>query len=325
MTKQATTLSSLFEGDTFAWLDKVAEPLQQSVSTLFRTNSGTMKLKSMLNGTPLRHRAHPAVIIWPLGAWTTAALLDVLDAKSSGRKRVGYRTSADSSIAFGIVGSLPAAMTGMADWVDLSDHHRRVGTAHAVLNSVALVCYSTSYALRMANPRKRGAAWTLAGIGYGALMVSGALGGELVYTLGTNVPHTIYPKPPNEFRDALPSAELTEGTPVVVEIERIPVLLLRRDGQIHAVQEWCPHAGGPLSEGTFDGDIVECPWHQSRFCLADGAPKQGPATVPLRTFDVREQAGMIQVRPSYEAQSWPPPPEPPRSAPQHVQLQQAEQ
>jgi nitrite reductase/ring-hydroxylating ferredoxin subunit/uncharacterized membrane protein len=321
MTKQATTLSSLFERASLAWLDAVAEPLQRTASALLHRNAGTLKLKSMLNGTPLRHRAHPAIIIWPLGAWTTAVLLDVLDATSSGRKQRGYRASADAAIAFGIAGTFPAAMTGTADWVDLYDHHRRVGTAHGLLNTVALACFSTSYALRIARPRQRGAAWTLAGLGYGALLASGALGGELVYTLGTNVPHTIYPKPPNEFRDALPGTELIEGTPVVVDIERVPVLLLRRNGSIHAVQDWCPHAGGPLSEGTFDGDIVECPWHQSRFCLADGAPRQGPATAPLRTFEVRERDGMIQVRPSYEGQSWPPPPAPPHAQPRHVDLQ----
>jgi nitrite reductase/ring-hydroxylating ferredoxin subunit len=139
-------------------------------------------------------------------------------------------------------------------------------------------------------------------------MASGMLGGELVYTLGANVPHTIYPKPPDEFIDVLASAELPEGRLVVAEAGRVPVLLLRRGGQIHAVQNWCPHAGGPLNEGEIDGDEVRCPWHGSRFCLRDGAPLEGPASVPLRTFDVREEGGRILVRPSDEAKSWPPAP-----------------
>src|SRR5690606_27666719 len=110
------------------------------------------------------------------------------------------------------------------------------------------------------------------------------------------------------------------GRPVVVEVGRVPVLLVRRGSESHAVQNWCPHAGGPLSEGTFDGDIVECPWHQSRLGLAAGAPVQGPASVPLRTFAVRETGGRIFIRPSYEAQSWPPAPEPIRESPEYVQL-----
>jgi len=97
------------------------------------------------------------------------------------------------------------------------------------------------------------------------------------------------------------------------EVGRVPVLLLRSGDAIHAVQDWCPHAGGPLSQGTFDGDVAECPWHQSRFCLADGAPLQGPAASPLRTFAVREAGGRILVCPSDEAKTWPPAPEPPLS------------
>jgi nitrite reductase/ring-hydroxylating ferredoxin subunit/uncharacterized membrane protein len=318
MTKQAATLSSLLEHPAFEWLDSIAEPVQSKASTFLHSRAMARRIKNILNGTPLRHRAHPAVIIWPLGAWTTALFFDAVAARASGRKREAYRTSADTAIAFGIVGSLPAATTGVADWVDLYDHHRRVGMAHAVLNSVALACYTASYALRISGSNRRGAAHMLSGIGFGAVMASGALGGEMVYTLGTNVPHTVYPKPPDEFREVLASVSLVEGTPVVVEVERIPVMLVRHNGTIHAVQEWCPHAGGPLSKGSIEGDVIECPWHQSRFCLADGRPEQGPAAVPLRTFEVREEAGMIAVRPSYEAMSWPPPPEPPRAYPERV-------
>lgn len=318
MSKQAATLSSLLEHPAFAWLDALAEPAQAKAGSLLHASRVTRRVKDVLNGTLFRHRAHPAVITWPLGAWTTALFLDALSGVSSGWRREAYRSSADMSIAFGIAGSLPAATTGVADWVDLYDHHRRVGMAHAVLNSVALACYLGSYALRMGSPQKRAAAYALSGVGFGAVTISGALGGELVYTLGTNVPHTVYPKPPDEFRDVLASAELAEGTPVVVEVERVPVMLLRHNGQVHAVQDWCPHAGGPLSKGVVDGDVVECPWHQSRFCLTDGRPLQGPAAIPLRTFEVRERDGTIAVRPSYEAMSWPPPPEPARAHPRHV-------
>jgi nitrite reductase/ring-hydroxylating ferredoxin subunit len=229
------------------------------------------------------------------------------------------RAAADTSIAVGVASALPTAISGVADWVDLGDHQRRVGMAHALLNTVALGCYGASLALRMSDGN-RGLAKTLSGAGFGVLALSGSLGGELVYTLGVNIPHTLYPKPPEGESDVLASSELTEGVPVVVEVGRVPVLLLRRDGAIHAVQEWCPHAGGPLSQGTFDGDVVECPWHQSRFCLADGAPLQGPASVPLRTFEAREEGGRVLITPSFEGQSWPPPPEPVRERPEHIQL-----
>lgn len=320
MTRQSPTLSAMFEDDAkFGWLDAIADPLQSNVQRVFRSIPGGMKIKSALNGTPFRHRIHPALIVIPLGAWTTALLFDILDGMSSGKDRTAYRKGADTAIAFGIVGALPAAKTGIADWVDLYGHRRRVGMAHAVLNVTALACYGASLALRMANGDRRGAARALSGVGYGLVSLGGALGGELVYTLGVNVPHTLYPKPPNEFTDVLASGKLVEKSPVVVEVERVPVLLVRRGEHVYAVDAWCPHAGGPLADGTFDGDVVECPWHQSRFCLADGKPLQGPAATPLRTFEVREENGRIAVSPSYEGQSWPPPPEPPASGPRTVQ------
>ncbi len=98
---------------------------------------------------------------------------------------------------------------------------------------------------------------------------------------------------------------------MVVEDGRVPVMLLRRDGQIYAVEAWCPHAGGPLVEGVFEGATVECPWHQSCFRLDDGAPLNGPASAPLRTFAVVEREGRLLVRPSDESKMWPPAPAPP--------------
>jgi nitrite reductase/ring-hydroxylating ferredoxin subunit/uncharacterized membrane protein len=320
MTQQAATVSSVLERPAFGWIDPLSEKMQAAAGKLLHATSATRKVKDVLNGTPMRHRVHPALVVVPLGAWTTAALLDVLESRAPRRQRSGYRASADAAIAFGIAGALPSAASGVADWVDLYDQQRRVGTAHALLNVAALGCYSASYVLRMTSRERRGAARLLSGIGLGIVSLSGSLGGELVYTLGVNVPYHLYPKAPDDWRDVLASAELQEGVPVVVEDERVPVLLLRLDGEVFAVQEWCPHAGGPLSEGKFDGDVVECPWHQSRFCLRDGAPLQGPASVPLRTFAVRDEGGRILIRPSFEGQSWPPAPVPPRTVPEHVSL-----
>ncbi|HEX5164586.1 MAG TPA: Rieske 2Fe-2S domain-containing protein, partial [Thermomicrobiales bacterium] len=294
-------------------------PVQGATHAVFRAGPVGMKLKSLLNGTPIRHRIHPVLVAVPIGAWMMAAVLDAVEQRAGRREQRGLQAAADTSVAIGVVSALPTAISGLADWVDLYDHQRRVGMAHALLNTVALACYGASLALRMGGGN-RGLAKALSNAGFGVIAVSGSLGGELVYTLGVNVPHTIYPRPPEDEVDVLASAELVEGTPVVVEVGRVPVLLVRREDTIYAVQEWCPHAGGPLSEGTFDGDVVECPWHQSRFCLADGAPLQGPATVPLRTFEVREAGGRIYVRPSYEAQSWPPAPAPIREQPQQIPL-----
>ena len=302
MTAQARTISSWIA--QLPWLDTIAEPVQRATNALFGANRATQQTKDLLNGTPLRHRIHPALIAVPIGAWTTGLLLDLLEARSE--RPEDWARSADAAVVLGFAGALPSVATGLADWTDTYDHQRRVGIAHALSNSVALAFYATSLGLRFAG--HRGAARVCGAFGFGAVTLGGMLGGELVYTLGVNVPHTVYPKPPTDFVAVLASGELPQGKPVVAEAGRVPVLLLRDGGTILAVQNWCTHAGGPLDEGEVTGDVVQCPWHGSRFCLRDGRPLQGPASVPLRTFDVHEAGGHIFVRPNDEARSWPPPP-----------------
>jgi nitrite reductase/ring-hydroxylating ferredoxin subunit len=54
--------------------------------------------------------------------------------------------------------------------------------------------------------------------------------------------------------------------------------------------------GGPLSEGKLEGDVVQCPWHGSRFNVTDGSVARGPATFPQPCFEVRVRDGKIEVR-----------------------------
>ncbi len=310
MAQQAPTLSSPIAGTRFAWLDQLAAPLQRGVYAVFRAGEAGRVAKRWLNGVPLRHRVHPALVAIPIGAWTTAMVLDVLDGCSAGDT---YQAAADAAILLGIVGAVPTVAAGLSDWVDTYDHQRRVGMAHALVNSTALALYGASLALRADG--KRTAGRVLGGLAFGTVSLGGALGGELVYNLGIGVTFLLYPKPRDASVDVMASDALVEGTPLVVEDERVPVLLLRRDGQVYAVEAWCPHVGGPLIDGAFEGLTVECPWHQSCFRIDDGRPLNGPASAPLRTFAVEERDGRILVRPSDEGKTWPPPPAPPQKQP----------
>jgi nitrite reductase (NADH) small subunit/3-phenylpropionate/trans-cinnamate dioxygenase ferredoxin subunit len=74
-------------------------------------------------------------------------------------------------------------------------------------------------------------------------------------------------------------SQLPPGVGLAVEVEGRRLALFRIDGQIHAIDDLCPHAGGPLSAGHVVDGVVMCPWHGWRFRLADGvwadAPKSG--------------------------------------------------
>ncbi len=41
---------------------------------------------------------------------------------------------------------------------------------------------------------------------------------------------------------------------------------------------------------------VECPWHGSRFRLADGSVARGPAFAPQPVVDVRIRNDVVEVR-----------------------------
>jgi nitrite reductase/ring-hydroxylating ferredoxin subunit len=48
------------------------------------------------------------------------------------------------------------------------------------------------------------------------------------------------------------------------------VALYHVDGAFHALDGVCPHAGGPLGQGTLNGTVVTCPWHGWQFDVSTG-------------------------------------------------------
>jgi nitrite reductase/ring-hydroxylating ferredoxin subunit len=92
------------------------------------------------------------------------------------------------------------------------------------------------------------------------------------------------------------AADLPENELLRVDANGTNVLLVKQDNQIYAVNETCSHAGGPLAEGKLEGDTVVCPWHGSRFCLKDGRVIDGPSTYKVPSYEVRQNAGKIEVR-----------------------------
>lgn len=62
-----------------------------------------------------------------------------------------------------------------------------------------------------------------------------------------------------------------------------------------AIENTCPHAGGPLAEGTLAGEVVTCPWHGSRFNVKTGAVLSPPAARGVKSFPVRVAGNDVEV------------------------------
>lgn len=48
------------------------------------------------------------------------------------------------------------------------------------------------------------------------------------------------------------------------------LLLFQHDGQIHIIDNTCPHAGASFEKGSIRGDELRCPWHGIAFNIYSG-------------------------------------------------------
>lgn len=276
------------------WLDTAGDVIQPAILDAFKAGGETgQEIKNFLHGTWLGHPLHPVITDVPIGAWTTAAVLDGLELLGEEK----YAPGADAAIAVGLVGALGAAVTGLTDWTGTTAERRKVGLMHGLLNVGATALYATSFFLRRRED-SRNTAIGLAMLGYGVAGAAAYLGGHLVFSEQTGVDHTATAAEyPMDFVAVLPENELAENTMRRVEAGEVPVLLARQNGEIFAIAHTCSHLGGPLSEGElFDDCSVRCPWHGSVFSLEDGSVLKGPATEPQPKFEVRVNNGQIEVR-----------------------------
>jgi 3-phenylpropionate/trans-cinnamate dioxygenase ferredoxin component len=94
---------------------------------------------------------------------------------------------------------------------------------------------------------------------------------------------------------ACPLAELAEGEARLVDLDGVPVCLVRTEGEVHAINDVCSHADVSLAEGEVDGLTIECWLHGSRFDLVTGHPTGLPATRPVPVYPVKIEGDDVFV------------------------------
>jgi len=90
-------------------------------------------------------------------------------------------------------------------------------------------------------------------------------------------------------------SEIAPGTTRRVVLNSIEILLCNVDGKIYAIEDVCTHDGGPLDQGTLEGECVVCPRHGATFDVRTGDALTLPAVIPLMTFDVTVQGDDVFV------------------------------
>lgn len=97
--------------------------------------------------------------------------------------------------------------------------------------------------------------------------------------------------------DVCPLDDLPPGATRIVEHEDLEIGVFNCGGELLAIEDRCSHDDGPLAEGEFNAAdcTVECPRHGSLFDLRTGKPKTLPAYVPVETFPVLVEDGLIKL------------------------------
>ncbi len=90
-------------------------------------------------------------------------------------------------------------------------------------------------------------------------------------------------------------SSLAEGQPYRVDIDDVPVCLVRFGDAVKAVHDTCTHQQWSLADGTVWGNGIECSLHGSTFDLDTGKPSSLPAMLPVPTFAVSIDGDDIHV------------------------------
>jgi nitrite reductase/ring-hydroxylating ferredoxin subunit/uncharacterized membrane protein len=265
-------------------LDAVSDRLQTTIFNVVRPQ----RVRDLLHGVWLGHALHPVLVQLPVGAFVSAAILDLLP---------GNRRASTTLIAAGIAGVLPAAAAGWLDWSQMTKDRRRVGLVHAATNVVAVNLYAASLVTRLRGGSGKG-------LGFAGLTVAGLgayLGGHLSYarSAGANQAAPDLARIPEDWTSVGALESLPEGKPTLRTVGDVRVLLYRTGERVTAMLERCGHETAPLSEGDVlgsgDDACVVCPWHGSTFRLVDGVVLHGPAASNQPLLRVRVEGGQVSV------------------------------
>jgi len=139
-----------------------------------------------------KHPIHPILVLLPVGMWIASLIFDIV---YLGTRNPFWHDAAYWNILIGVIAASVAAIAGMTDLFTLAmrDEAKRIGWTHMTLNVTIIVLFIINLVIRaQTGGALSGGAlfWTFALniIAIGTLLVSGWLGGEMVYKWGVAVP-----------------------------------------------------------------------------------------------------------------------------------------
>jgi uncharacterized membrane protein len=127
-----------------------------------------------------KHPLHSILVAFPIGLWIFSLVCD-LTFRFASRDAVWHQMAWYTLLA-GVVGAIAAAIPGLIDFFSITDPRAgKVGMTHLVLNAALVVLYSVNAWIRTVLGPDAVLPVLLSVVGVAGLVVTGWLGGEMVY------------------------------------------------------------------------------------------------------------------------------------------------
>lgn len=79
-----------------------------------------------------------------------------------------------------------------------------------------------------------------------------------------------------------------------IEVGEHTVCLANIEGQLHALDNLCPHRQGPLGQGWIEGQTVVCPWHAWAFDCRTGLAEL-PERAQVKVYPLKVENATVHV------------------------------
>ena len=89
--------------------------------------------------------------------------------------------------------------------------------------------------------------------------------------------------------------EIPSGRGLRVRVDEIDIGLFRVGESVYAMEDVCPHAGYPLSDGDLEGCVIVCKAHGWPFDVRTGFDPENADGFPIPCFSVSIEDGMVLV------------------------------
>jgi uncharacterized membrane protein len=132
------------------------------------------------------HPIHPMLVTIPIGLWLFSLVADLLATRSTAPET--WAVVALYTMVGGIIGALAAALPGLIDLLSLKDPAlKKTALTHMGINLTVVALYVVNAWMRWGQPTVGGVPLWLSVLAIAMLVVSGWLGGKMVYLAGVGV------------------------------------------------------------------------------------------------------------------------------------------